>query len=259
MKFEAPLNGILGFLDFFDDDLTKDDRRQFIAIMRKSAERLLNTLDSIIEMSKLESGIIEMNKYVFNFNEALNEFNQKIKYNYSNPDVEYICTIETYGDQILIEADRLKMFRILQALIDNAYKFTKKGFVKLTVKSEKDTLILEVEDTGIGIKNKDKEAIFEPFRQADFDLNRKYEGNGLGLTISKHLIHLMGGEINSESHEHKGARFICKIPGIILSKKTSDEKKIPNVNRAITGKKIFAKEENTDFLLFKMVPAKAGC
>lgn len=226
-EIRTPLNGILGFIDFFDNDLSKADREQFITIMRKSGERLLNTVDNIIEMSKLETGNIELAKSVFNLHEALNEFNKEIRHRYSKPNIKYFCTIDVCEKQLQVKADRSKIFRILKNLIDNAYKFTEKGFVKLTVKQERDTLIFEVEDTGIGIENENRKVIFDPFRQVDFNLNRKYEGNGLGLTISKKLIHLMGGELINKSPDHKGAKFICTFPGVAHNfKKVNKKQKV---------------------------------
>ena len=232
-EIRTPLNGILGFLDFFDDNLDSDDRDHFIAIMRKSGERLLSTVEKIIEISKLESGNMELNKSVFNLDEALNEFNCIIKQKYANPNINYLCTLETLEEQTQVLADRFKMFEIVESLIDNAYKFTNEGFIKLNIKQEKNTLILEVEDTGIGIRNEDRNIIFEPFRQADFHLNRNYDGNGLGLTISKRLIQIMGGKLKYETPEHNGARFICTFPGVVVY----NHKKIDNKEKTKSATK----------------------
>lgn len=255
-EIRTPLNGILGFIDFFNDDLPKDDRQQFVAIMRKSGERLLNTVDNIIEMSKLESGILKVNKCIFNLKEALNEFNKEIKHKYSNSLIEYICSINVYEKQTLIEADRLKMFQILRNIIDNAYKFTNKGYVKLTVKQENNTLIFEVEDTGIGIRKEDRNVIFEPFRQADFNLNRKHEGNGLGLSISKQLIHLMDGELTNERVDNIGARFKCSFPDVIIPdiRNAEDKKTVFTNERTLNCEKFnITKENYSEYKFFKTV------
>lgn len=241
-EIRTPLNGILGFLDFFDDDLPREERDQFIAIMRKSGKRLLATMNNIIEMSELETGNMELNKSVFNLKDALKVFNCEIEHKYANQNISYNCIIEMQKEQLWVEADRVKMFEILENLIDNAYKFTQKGFVKLTAKQANDTLIFEVEDTGIGVKNEDRQIIFEPFCQADFQLNRRYEGNGLGLAISKQLIQLMGGELKYESPEHSGARFICTFPGTIYNnvKKAATKDKV-----IITREPLWMKKNNT--------------
>lgn len=216
-EIRTPLNGILGFLDFFNDDLAEGDRNQFITIMRESGERLLTTINHIVVMSKLESGNMDLNQSVFNLNDALDEFNDKIKHKYAVPNIAYNFEFETNEEQTWVETDRLKMCEILENLIDNAFKFTREGYVKLTVIRNKNTLTFEVEDSGIGISNEDLQIIFEPFRQANCQLNRKYEGNGLGLAISKRLVQLMGGELTFESPEHKGARFICTFPSVVDS------------------------------------------
>lgn len=255
-EIRTPLNGILGFLDFFNDDLAKEEREQFVAIMRKNGERLLKTVDNIIELSKLESGIIKVSNSIFNLNAALKEFNNVINQKYSNSNVQYICIFEAFEGQILVEGDRFKIFQILRNLIDNAFKFTKKGYIKLTVKLEKDTLILEVEDTGIGIRKEDRNAIFEPFRQSDFNLNRKYEGNGLGLTISKQLIHLMGGELTNESPAFKGAKFKCSFPGVFVHniKKNDDLRKVYTAERAFIENELsITGIGDNDYSFFKTV------
>ena len=247
-EIRTPLNGILGFLDFFDDDLPREERDQFIAIMRKSGKRLLATMNNIIEMSELETGNMELNKSVFNLKDALKVFNCEIEHKYANQNISYNCIIEMQKEQLWVEADRVKMFEILENLIDNAYKFTQKGFVKLTAKQTNDTLIFEVEDTGIGVKNEDRQIIFEPFCQADFQLNRRYEGNGLGLAISKQLIQLMGGELKYESPEHGGARFICTFPGTLYNnvKKAATKDKVIITREPLWMKKNNTKEEISD-------------
>jgi len=261
-EIRTPLNGILGFLDFFDDDLAKEDREQFIAIMRQSGERLLTTVNNIIEMSKLVSGNMELNNSVFNLNDALNVFNYEIEHKYANPDITYNCTIILKEEQTWIEVDRLKMFEILENLIDNAFKFTRKGFVKLKVKQVNNTLIFEVEDTGIGVQNEDRKLIFEPFCQADFQLNRKYEGNGLGLTISKQLIQMMSGELKYESPEHNGARFICTFPDVICGniKKADTKDKVIITSKPLWMKKDNTKEEISDsHPIFKVESTQKRC
>ena len=240
-EIRTPLNGILGFLDFFNDDLAKEDRDQFIAIMRKSGERLLATLNSIIEISKLESGNMELNYSVFNLNNAMDTFNFEIKKKYANSNIAYSCTLALQEEQTWVETDYVKMFEILENLIDNAFKFTSEGYVKLTVKQEKNTLICEIEDTGIGIRDKDRKRIFESFCQADSQLKRKFEGNGLGLSISKQLIQMMGGELKHESPPHNGAKFICTFPRIIFDniKKADTKDKV-----IISGEPLWMKKYN---------------
>ena len=261
-EIRTPLNGILGFLDFFDDDLPKEERDQFIAIMRKSGKRLLATMNNIIEMSELETGNMELNKSVFNLNDALKVFNCEIEHKYANPNISFSLIIETQEEQTWVETDRLKMFEVLENLIDNAYKFTRKGFVKLIAKQENKTVIFEIEDTGIGVKNEDRQIIFEPFCQAEFQLNRRYEGNGLGLAISKQLTQLMGGELKYESPEHCGARFVCSFPGLIYGKiKKADTKdKIIITSEPLWMKKNNSTDEVSDsFPFFKSEPKRTRC
>lgn len=240
-EIRTPLNGILGFLDFFSNDLSLEDRDQFIEIMRKSGERLLQTVDNIIEMSKLESGNLGLSPNIFNLMEAIHEFRKETEHKYSHFNIDFICSFEGIKESTMVGADRIRMIQIMRNLIDNAFKFTKEGFVKLTLKQKNNILIAEVEDTGIGISNKDRSIIFEPFYQADFKLNRKFEGNGLGLTISKKLIQLMGGDLTYESIESKGAKFICTFPGVIVPdiKLTDDRKKVCLTEKKIVGEKAF--------------------
>lgn len=245
-EIRTPLNGILGFLDFFEDDLSMSDRNQFVSIMRKNGERLLNMIDDIIEMSKLESGNIEESKSIFDLNVALEEFDYEVRQKYSNQNIRYISNRIDLSGQTMIEADCRKMFQILRNLLDNAFKFTEKGFVKLSISRDKNNLIFEIEDTGIGIKKDDRDVIFEPFRQADFNLNRKYEGSGLGLTISKRLIHLMGGELSFKTHEDIGTKFKCKFPDLFVQnfKKAESIKKIYKNETPSISNKIHPNEKD---------------
>jgi len=261
-EIRTPLNGILGFIDFFEDELDKKDRDHFIEIMRKSGDRLLNTVNNIIEASKLDSGIIELYKEKFNLEEAMSDFNIEITEKYSSPAINYIFEIETSTTPLMVETDRSKLFQVMANLIDNAYKFTSEGHVKLSVKQEDTTLIIEVEDSGMGIKKEDMEIIFEPFRQADLLLSRASEGNGLGLTISKRLIHFLGGNLIVEDAEHKGTKFRCTIPNSLkkeIKKELSSEDN-ENMNEILKGKKILIAEDDlSNYLFLKTVLSKAGC
>lgn len=261
-EIRTPLNGILGFIDFFEDELDKKDREHFIEIMRKSGDRLLNTVNNIIEASKLDSGIVELYKERFNLEEAMNNFNIEITEKYFNPAVNYIFEIETSTTPLMVETDRSKLFQILTNLIDNAYKFTNEGHVKLSVKQEDSTLIIEVEDSGKGIKEEDREIIFEPFRQVDLLLSRSSEGNGLGLTISKRLINFLGGNLIVEDAEHKGTKFKCTIPNSLENRIKNDLSKEDNknMNEILKGKKILIAEDDlSNYLFLKTVLTKAGC
>lgn len=260
-EIRTPLNGILGFIDFFEEDLDKKDREYFIQIMRKSSDRLLNTVNNIIEASKLDSGIVELKKERFNLKEVISNFNAEMAEKYSNPAIQYIFNLETGEEPLMIETDRSKLLQILANLVDNAYKFTSEGYIKLTIKQRDAALVIDVEDSGIGIKEEDREIIFEPFRQVNISLNRNFEGNGLGLTISKRLVHFLNGSLTVGNSEQKGAKFTCTIPNAIVNTKTKFEiKHNRNMNELLEGKKILIAEDDfTNYLYLKTVLSKAGC
>lgn len=203
-EIRTPMNSILGFSDLLKESKpTNDKQNQYIAVIENSGKRMLNIINDIMSISKIESGITDINNSEFNINEQIesiyasfkNEIEQKgISFSYKSPLPE---------NEAMINNDGEKIYAILLNLVNNAIKFTNHGAIEFgyTLKTNRTPAELEffVKDTGGGIHQEQMEVIFERFRQGSELLNRNYEGAGLGLSISKAFVEMLGGKIWVES------------------------------------------------------------
>lgn len=223
-EIRTPMNGILGFSELLKEpDLTLIDREKYIEIIERSGIRMLNIINDIIDISKIESGLMEISISEININEQL-----QFIYNFFKPEavrkgIELSYSLPSVPEEIIIHSDREKIYAILINLVKNAIKFTDKGYIKFGVSTGESFLEFFVEDTGIGIPEERKVAIFERFIQADIEDKAAYQGAGLGLSITKAYVEMLGGKIDLETEEGKGSKFIFKIP--------YDNKKEENKNK----------------------------
>jgi CheY-like chemotaxis protein len=161
-------------------------------------------------------------------------------------------------ENMVVVTDKIKLLNILKNLLDNAFKFTSAGKIRLSVTIQRDELVFAVEDTGIGIDLKYKEFIYKPFRQTETGLNRKYEGNGLGLTIAQKLVDILGGKIWFESEIGMGTVFHFSVPLKIAADQNLPE--LNNYEEILSGKKILIAEDDiANFLFFDAVLSNKGC
>ncbi len=211
-EIRTPLNGILGFLELLKTTQTNPEQREYISTIEQSAKNLLEIVNNILDVSKIESNKVSLELIDFR---ALDEFENTVEI-FSTPaaqkQIEYVTDISPNMPSVL-KGDILKIKEILTNLINNAIKFTNKnGTISVKIiyngmKDNKANLYFEVKDTGIGMSEEQKEKVFEAFSQADESVTRKYGGTGLGLTIVKNYIEMMGGEIKVESEINKGSKF----------------------------------------------------
>ena len=212
-EIRTPMNGILGFTELLKEpDLTGDEKNNYISIIEKSGDRLLNTINDILDISKIESGQMELT-----ISEV--DINEKIKYLYTffKPETEQkgiqIFFKNSLPDkEATIKTDGGKIYAILTNLIKNAIKFTITGSVEFGYEKKDHYLEFFIKDTGRGIREDLKKIIFERFRQGSESINRSDEGTGLGLTIAKAHVEMLGGKIWMESQEGKGSVFYFTIP-----------------------------------------------
>ena len=238
-EIRTPMNGILGFTGLLKDpQLTGDEKEDYIQVIEKSGDRMLNTITDIIDISRIESGQVEVVNTEVSLNNILNE-----QYEIFNPDAQskglelnYKPTLSDKG--AIIVTDIHKLVGILTNLIKNAIKFTKHGNISFgySLNKEKDFEGLEffIKDTGIGIPSNRISAIFNRFEQADIEDTQVFEGSGLGLAISKSYVEMLGGEISVTSEEGIGSTFVFSIPYTKPTIKErdveSDINKIPEVS-----------------------------
>ena len=213
-EIRTPLNAILGFSEIMQGFEGLDtSHRQYLEYIIDSGNHLLNLINQILDIAKIESGSLELENKDFNLEEVIEDVCTIVKAK-PKENVDYIVNVP--DNLPWVKGDQLRIKQILINLINNAYKFTDKGFIELCIKieneTEKDvTVLFYVKDTGKGIAKKNIRKIFESFAQEDTSITRKYGGTGLGLNITKKLIEKMGGKIWVESKVGKGSTFYFKL------------------------------------------------
>jgi signal transduction histidine kinase len=215
-EIRTPMNAILGFTDLIMNDmLSPEEGRKYLEVIKSSGENLLNIINDIIDISKIESGQLKIKKETFdlhNLLEELKNISQNLIFQGRKP-IDLIVLKEIKEHHFFIKADPYRLHQILLNLLTNAIKFTNKGKIELgyTIDGH-NTLQFFVHDTGQGIAPKHKNIIFERFRQVDETSIRKFGGTGLGLAITKSLITMMKGQIWLESELGKGSIFYFSLP-----------------------------------------------
>ena len=231
-EIRTPMNGILGFLDLLNSKgLDENSRQQYMHVVNQSGQRLLDTINDIIEISKIEAGDQEMKNDVVDISEIMQYHVDFFQLQAKQKGISLSIAEQISPDQSLIETDKNKLESILTNLVKNALKFTKQGTIQLGNYIEKDSLVFYVKDTGCGIPANKIEAVFERFVQAETGLTRDYEGSGLGLTIAKAYVNLMGGNIWVNSEIDKGSTFYFSIPyqlSSAINHVNDDKKEIPD-------------------------------
>ena len=220
-EIRTPMNAIVGFSDMLSNpELTQREKEEYIKYINQSSETLLHLINDILDLSKIESGQVNIYKKPFSLEEFIRDFQPYIKEFQSKYGKEHLkMKFVTPGhlDSIL-NSDKLRIRQILSNLAGNAIKFTEEGEVEIGYTVDNNSVTFYVKDTGKGIPSNELETIFERFRQADGSSTRNFGGIGLGLAISKGMVELMGGEIWVESEEGKGSTFSFKIPVIAKDK-----------------------------------------
>lgn len=212
-EIRTPLNGILGFANLIlKRDVTKDELDKYLTIIVKSGNRLNNTINDIIEISKLESNQVKLLPSKINVNDLLINLYDFFEHQCLEKHIELIMDYKIRDEEIIIETDQVKLNSIITNLLNNALKYTKDGFIEIGINTNKTHIEFYVKDSGIGIPKDRHDAIFERFVQADIEDKEAFEGSGLGLTISKSYVEMLGGKIWVESKVGLGSTFTFSIP-----------------------------------------------
>ncbi len=217
-EIRTPMNGIIGFADLLGkENLTVEKRDKYIKVIKNSAAQLLQIINDVLDISKIEAGLMTITPAMFNVNALMDElkliFEQQLtEKNKSIMLVKLKCKKELDDDKANIYSDRFRIQQVLSNLLSNAIKFTEKGSIEFGYSLQNNQILFYVKDTGIGIDSEHQQVIFERFRQVDIETSRKYGGTGLGLSIAKGLVELLGGSIWLESELGKGSTFYFSIP-----------------------------------------------
>jgi len=219
-EIRTPMNGIIGFMDLLQEpDLESELRAEYIGIVKSSGERLLSTINDIIDISKIESGQAVVNYTRTNINQLIDRLYKFFRYEAEEKGLDFSIEQMLDDDLAWVSSDHVKLESILTNLIKNALKFTRMGSVKLSCRLMDDSMLeFRITDTGKGIPPDRLQSIFERFVQADVSYSRDYEGSGLGLSICKAYAGMMGGDITVESEEGKGSVFIFTLPHLPADK-----------------------------------------
>lgn len=210
-ELRTPLNGILGYAQILERD-PAITRKQLdgVGIIRRSGDYLLNLINDILDLSKIEADRVDMVETDFNLEEFLQGITEIFEMRASQKNIAFLFEpINTLP--LGIRSDEKRLRQILINLLGNAVKFTEQGGVSLKIGQTEDGIRFEVADTGVGISAEDIQVIFDPFHQVG-DINYKAVGTGLGLTITKRLVEMMGGELNVKSEPGKGSTFWTVLP-----------------------------------------------
>lgn len=244
-EIRTPLNAILGFTQILKEEKSIELVEELSDKILKASSRLLFTLDTIIELSDLQSDSRKIQKNEISIIELLKTLHHKF---YSTAKEKNLIFEVVEPDQdVIIQSDEFLLKKILYQLLDNAFKYTNNGSVTLSVRfnknSDENWLVVDVADTGIGIETNQLDTIFEAFRQGSEGLSRSYQGTGLGLTITKKMVELLQGKICVESEKGIGTKFSVHIPYEIPTK-SKDTSFKNNGFSVFEGKRILIVEDN---------------
>ncbi|WP_108869935.1 ATP-binding protein [Aquimarina aquimarini] len=212
-EVRTPMNGIIGFSELLNEPgITPVKQKEYTKIIIDSSNQLISIIDNIIEISKLETNQVKVRFEQMDFNKLL----YTIFLDFQNKAISKNITIhldnKLINDQGVILMDKQKISRIIQNLIDNAIKFTTQGTIIISCELVKDSLVITIKDTGIGIKPEDQELIFNNFSQSEKEVTKSYDGLGLGLSIAQKNAKLLGGTISFTSMIDKGSVFTVTLP-----------------------------------------------
>ena len=248
-EIRTPLNGIVGMAEQLAQSQLDADQRYFVDIMCSASSTLLSIINDVLDISKIESGKLSIETTPFNLNETIRRtlsiFGEKAKQTNVSLDIELM------DDRGIVHlGDPHRLSQVLFNIVGNAMKFTQAGYVRVTshlARGENDICFVSfsIEDTGVGMDLAYLTKVFEAFTQEDASITRKFGGSGLGLSIARSIVHIMGGTIEIESEKGKGTRVKIRIPMRISNEKTKQEiVEMTDLQKSLKGLRILAVEDN---------------
>ena len=210
-EIRTPMNAIIGLTHLAIEATDSDQKQDYLKKVKDSATSLLELINSILDFSKVEANKVQINNEPYMLARPIEKLAQVFQLKAREKQLQLLFDIQ-FDININCLGDSEKLYQVLMNLVGNAIKFTEKGYVLVQIKREDNRVYFAVSDTGMGISEKGKAVLFDAFVQADASISRKYGGTGLGLTISKHLVELMGGKLEFESEVNVGSTFSFSLP-----------------------------------------------
>ena len=209
-ELNTPMSGIIGFSELLLSEMDNKNHREMAKIIYKSSKRLNETLNSILDLSKIESQNLQLKHNSFDLVSMIQECKFAFAEIANKKGISF--SVASNEPKILVYSDPSVLHKVLCNIIDNSIKYTEKGEVTVHLSESDEKALISVSDTGIGIPQENLDQIFEPFRQGSEGLNRKYEGMGLGLTITKKYVEILGGQLKIQSNTGSGTNVIIELP-----------------------------------------------
>jgi PAS domain S-box-containing protein len=223
-EIRTPMNAILGFSDLLQSMTTDDRYQSYLQAIRSSGKTLMSLINDILDLSKIEAGKLQLSYEGINLRALMNDIQQIFSVKAAEKGIQLLATVDESVPEA-IAFDEVRLRQILFNMVGNAIKFTEQGHVSIQVSSswsanQKIQLVLQIQDTGIGIAPENQTRIFDIFTQSEGQSTRKYGGTGLGLTITRRLTEMLGGSIELTSELGKGSIFTLIFPSVIIETHT---------------------------------------
>lgn len=212
-EIRTPMNSIMGFIELLQDpDTTGEEMKEYIEIIEKSGQRMLGTISDIINISKIEAGVVTLSIEKIELSGMIYEVSGIFKPEAEKKNIKIITDIPKLNEKQIIEGDQEKIYAVFSNLVKNSIKYSSQGTITIGFRMQKEYAECFVNDTGIGISKNKQERIFERFTRIEESNMESVEGAGLGLSIVKGYLDLMGGKISLVSEPGKGSSFMFQIP-----------------------------------------------
>lgn len=238
-EMRTPMNAILGFTELLLNEETNEEKRKHLVTIYRSGEHLLSLINDVLDLSKIESGKMQIYEEIYSPRNLLKELVETYLPMAYSKGLHLAYSLDNNVPEYVV-GDAFRIKQILTNLVSNGIKFTSQGYITIQANYKEGKITYIVNDTGIGIPEEKLDKIFEPFTQLDGTMSRKYGGTGLGLAITKKLVDLMNGKLYIESHMGKGTKVVVSLPTKLPSKeeieKVINKKEDTNKVVLIAGK-----------------------